>query len=467
MPEMRSTAKNGVGNGHGPVDLLLEKPLPFATDAEKAILGAVILDNTVYAEVAGIPADRFYSLSNRHAYRAMQALMSRSLPVDPIALRDEMRRAGTLDESGGEVFIASLWADATRFSNIENYVRILNETATEREMIHAGAAITSMAMDESVPIPEKIHRAKQIIDGIEDPNAKIQWRNVSEIACERIAAAEDFAASERTYSGLSTGLLSMDCVMDGLQKTDLIVIGARPAMGKSSLTSVIAEGVADSPLNDNPLIAIFSLEMGEKQYTDRMVSSRARVDMRRMKRGQLSEAEWKRVVDAQRWFNTRRIFIDGESVITPTQMRAKLRALKRQEGRIDLVICDYLQAIRPETPTGHLTQDVTQVSKTLKPIAKDFDVPFIAVSSMNRANENRGEKRPAMSDLRESGQIESDADVIMLLHREDYYNPETEKQNIAEINFAKHRNGPTCVVELVYLKTISRFEDKYQQDNEQ
>jgi replicative DNA helicase len=462
---------NQVGlNGHHRVavmpsgDILLERPLPFNSDAERATLGAILLENSLLAEVAAsLPVESIYSVSNRNIYRAMRALGDVGRPIDPIALADEMRRAGTLEESGGVAYITELWTVSVRFSNVDNYVRLITETATERELIRGGAEITAMAMDDDTPVAEKVAKAQAIIARIEDPTAKIQWRTAAELAYERMDAAEAFASSERTFSGLPTGLQRLDWIMDGMQKSDLIVIAARPSMGKSALTLCMALGACEQPDNDNPVIAYFTLENSKEQTIDRAIAIRARVDARKFRRGALIPEEWRRVAETQKWLDTRRLWIDDESAISPSQLRAKCRDLKRREKRLDLIVVDFLQSMRADEPSENLTRDITTVAQQLKKIAKnDFNVPLVAVASLNRGSESRADKRPLMSDLRESGQIESEADVIAMVYRDDYYNPDSPKQNIAEVNFVKNRNGPTGGAELVFLRQILRFEDPFE-----
>lgn len=444
-------------------DVLLEKPLPVNTDAERAVLGAILIDNSFFAEVAStLRVEHFFSLAHRHIFRAIYALAEAQQPIEPIALVTELRKAGTYDEAGGHAYVASLFTDVPLFMATPSYIRQIADTATERQLIRGGAAITAMAMDEELSVSEKINRAQQIIQGIEDPNTKLVWRSAGEVALERIAAAEDFQASGRAYTGLPTGLHAIDGITDGLQRSNLIAIGARPSMGKSALAASIALGVAEEEENNNPVIAYFTLEMSAAELVGRFLAMRTRMHSDAIRRGSVFKEHWRKVTEAQIWLDAHRIFIDDESAITPAQLRAKARAIQKQEGRLDLIVVDFLQAMSAEMPSGNLTVDTTQNAKALKRIAKnDFNVPLIAVASMNRGAEARGDKRPLMSDLRESGQIESEADVIMLLYRDDYYNPNSERQNVAEINFAKQRNGATGVVELVFLRQIQRFEDPW------
>lgn len=463
---MHVAEKNGINqrngtNGHGRFqptrdEWELERPLPVNREAERMILGGILLNNEMLAEVsAQLSADQFFSRENRLIFRAMERLALLKYPIDPLSLRDELARA---NQDVGAGYIAWLFEGVPRFSNLDSYIRLVKESAVERELISVGAEITNIGFDADGTVLEKIERVQSLVSRIEDPNTRIRWRNASEIAVEHLDHAEQFAASGKTISGMPTGLHKVDWIMDGMQKTDLILIGARPSMGKSSLVAGMALGAALNELNDNPVIAYFTLEMSEQQLTNRMLAMLSGVHASHIRRGLMKKDGWRAVTEAANTLEKLRLFIDDESCITPNQMRIKCRDLIRKEGRIDLIVCDYIQAMTADRPTGNTVQDVTAISKELKKIAKnDFNVPLIGVASMSRAAEGRANKRPTISDLRESGQLESDADVIILVYRDDQYNPQSDKHGIAELDFQKQRNGPTGVVEMGFNKELTKF----------
>lgn len=455
-------------NGHHRVevsprgDILLDRPLPTNTDAERHVLGVILLDNSIFAEVVAAlkQGDAIFSMTNRAIYRAMVRLADAGHVIDPLSLRDELTRDGQLERCGGPAYIASLWDGVPRFSNVDSYIRLINEKSAERELVRAGAEITATGLDPETPVSEKIMRAQLLIARIEDPNTRIRWRSAAELATAHMAKAEDFHASGRLFTGMPTGLHEIDALTDGLQKTDFIVIAGRPSMGKSALLACLALGAAQHKLNDNPVIAYFTLEMSEDQLTNRLLAILSGVDARRVRQGRLDRDEWVRVAHAQSTLDGLRVFIDDESGITPNQIRIKCRDLLRAVGRLDLVVVDYVQAMNADRPVGDPVKDTTAISKELKKIAKnDFGMPLIAAASLNRMAESRGNKRPSMGDLRESGQLESDADVIGLIYRDDFYNPQSEKANIAEVNFQKQRNGATGGVELVFRRELAKFDN--------
>lgn len=457
-------------NGHPRVvvdptgDILLEKPLPSNPEAERLILGVIILNNPLLADVmAELKPEHFSVVSHRTIYRSMQRVASTGFEINPTTLVDDLTRSSQLDECGGPAYIANLFEGVPRFSNLDSYVRLVKQSHAERALVYAGSEIAGLGLDLDRTVSEKIARAQTLVSEIQDPQTKLQWASAGELAAQHIDNAEAFFASGRRFTGLPTGMADFDSITDGLQKTDLFVLAARPSMGKSALAACLALGAARHPDNDNPVIAYFTLEMGRDQLVNRFLSMQTRIPATLIRRGALSKEQWRSVVYAQDDLSKLRISIDDQSGITPNQLRAKCRELQRIEGRLDLIVLDYLQNMSANSPSGNLTADITTVSKELKAIAKnDFNVPLLAVASLNRGAEARTNKRPTMADLRESGQIESDADVVAMIYRDDYYNPESKAQAIAEVDFLKQRNGPTGKIELVFLKNIVKFEGKYQ-----
>ena len=449
-----------VSNG----DFTLEKGLPNNLEAERAILGAVLLDNMLINQAAErLRREDFFLDSHRRIYDQMLRLFEQGRGIDPITLQDLLRSAGDLDLVGGSAYIGSLFDGVPRFANIENYTKIVKDKSIIRQLITASNQIMATCFDDEEEAETLLDRAERMVLAIGEERIREGFVPISEVAKKQLTQIEDTALRGKWITGVATGFEELDGMTAGLQHGELIIIAARPSMGKTALCLSIAQNAALSLQQQKPksVVGIFSLEMSKEQLVNRLLCSQARVDAHRLRTGRLQKEEWKKLAYAVSDLAEARIFLDDTPGISVLEMRAKARRLKNEQKSLDLLIVDYLQLMSGRGRAESRQQEVSQISRELKMLAKELDVPLIALSQLSRAPEARTGNRPQLSDLRESGSLEQDADVVMFIYREDVYKPETEKQNIAEIIVGKQRNGPTGSVELVFLKEFTRFEDKY------
>jgi len=445
-------------------DFTLEKGLPNNLEAERAILGAVLLDNALINQAAErLRREDFFLDSHRRIYDQMLRLFEQGRGIDPITLQDSLRRAGDLDLVGGPAYIGSLFDGLPRFANIENYTKIVKDKSIIRQLITASNQIMSTCFDDEEEAETLLDRAERLVLAIGEERIREGFVPISEVAKKQLTQIEDTALRGKWITGVATGFDELDGMTAGLQPGELIIIAARPSMGKTALCLSIAQNAALSLQQQKAksVVGIFSLEMSKEQLVNRLLCSQARVDAHRLRTGRLQKDEWKKLAYAVSDLAEARIFLDDTPGISVLEMRAKARRLKNEQKSLDLLIVDYLQLMSGRGRAESRQQEVSQISRELKMLAKELDVPLVALSQLSRAPEARTGNRPQLSDLRESGSLEQDADVVIFIYREDVYKPETEKQNIAEIIVGKQRNGPTGSIELVFLKEFTRFEDKY------
>ena len=448
-------------------DLTLEKALPGNIEAERLILGVILLDNaTINQAVERLKPDDFFLTSHRRIYEKMIKLYEQGRGIDPITLQEELRRAGELEVVGGPAYIASLFDGVPRFSNIDNYTKIVKGKATLRKLITASNQIMAMAFDDEEEPEEILDEAERLILSIAEDRIKQGFVHIGEVAGKQLEVIEEIAGREQLITGIATGFHDIDYMTSGLQRGDLIIVAARPSMGKTAFSVCIAQNAALQPQHhgEKAVVGIFSLEMSKEQLVQRLLCSQARVDAHRLRSGMLNKEDWRRLAVAVGELTEAKIFLDDTPGLSVLEMRAKARRLKNEQKALDLLIIDYMQLMSGRGRYESRQQEVSQISRELKMLAKELNVPLIALSQLSRAPETRtGSHKPQLSDLRESGSIEQDADVVMFIYREEVYKPETEKQNIAEIIIGKQRNGPVGSVELVFLKQLTRFEDQYRE----
>lgn len=445
-----------------------EKPLPANSDAERLILGCCILDNDVTDQAALLAEGDFFYLPNRLAFAAILRIRARREGIDPLTLQEELRRAGDLERVGGMFYLQSLFDGVPRFSNIENYVRLVRDCARERRLIQLGNAIMARAWDGEDTLDEQLRQAEQELALIGSDRGEGHWRDAAAVAFDAMTDAENRAQSKRRVLDFSTGFSDLDYATDGLERGTLVVIGAAPGIGKTalglSMTTHMSESEENQINNRPPVIAWFSMEMPSKQQGQRLLCSVARVDMKRFRSGMLTTDEWRRVRVAANTIAGWRVHFDDRAALSPRKMREALRKLKADEGGVDVVFVDYVQLGDGERQKGETREnEVSKISRSLMQFAKDFNCVVVAFSQLNRELFKRADKRPNMGDFRDSGQIAQDAYILIGLYREDVYNPNTEKQNIAELILLKNRNGPQSTIELVFLKQLMRFEDAWNQ----
>jgi len=395
----------------------------------------------------------FYVPAHQSIFEAMRRLYDNNQAIDAVTLAEELRRTGELEKVGGVPYLTRLVDVVPVTSNIDHYADIVEENARRRELIRAGAAITNIAFDLDEEIHTVMDRAEQSVLSVAERRASQSMIEVGPLFAEVLERIEQLEQQGSEVTGLATGFRDLDKKLAGLQPANLVIIAARPAMGKSALTMNIATNVA---LQQKP-VALFSLEMSKEEIVQRILASVGRVDSMKLRSGQLGPL-WQRVVDAASRMYQAPIYIDDSPIVTVTDIRAKCRRLKRKKG-LALVIVDYLQLMQG-TARENRQQEIAEISRSLKNLARELDVPVIGLSQLNRSLEAREDKRPRLSDLRESGSLEQDADVVMFIYRHEYYHPEDqENKGLAEIIIAKHRSGSTGTVKMTFLPEFTRFAD--------
>jgi len=438
----------------------LEKPLPSSPESERVILGAILLDNQLISQaIEHLSKDDFYSPLHRRIFNAMMSLFERSERIDPILIGEELKKDGAIDSIGGIAAITNLTYGLPHFSDILDYARIVKSKATVRNLIKVCNQITSEALAEEEESEIILDHAEQMIFALADERTRQGFAHVKPIAENVLAKVQEYAKREtHALTGLATGFRELDQMTSGLQKTDLIIVAARPSMGKTALCLTLAQNAA---ILEKAVVAVFSLEMSKEQLVMRMLSSEARVDAHRFRTGYLTRDEWGRLAQSIGTLSEAKIFIDDTPGISVMEMRAKTRRLVAEQKKLDLIVVDYMQLMSGSRRTESRQQEVSQISRELKGLAKELDVPVVALSQLSRAPEARNPPKPLMSDLRESGSIEQDADVVAFIYREEYYKQSEENAGVAEILISKQRNGPTGSIKLAFLKEFTRFENYF------
>lgn len=438
----------------------LEKPLPSSDESERVILGAVLLDNSLLVHaVEHLKPEDFYSPLNRRVYAAMLALFEKDKQIDPILIGEELKKEGSLDAIGGIATITNLTFGLPHFSNIDEYVRVVHDKSVVRNLIRTCNAITSEALAEEDDADVVLDRAEQAIFALAEARTNQSFSRIAPVADRVLARVKEYSKNGTTgITGLSTGFREIDEMTSGLQRTDLVIIAGRPSMGKTAFCLTLAQNAA---LYSRAVVAVFSLEMSKEQLVTRMLASEAHINAHRFRTGHLMGNEWERLAGAIGTLSEAKMFIDDTPGISVLEMRAKCRRLAAEQKQLDLIVIDYLQLMGGSKRTESRQQEVSQISRELKALAKELDVPVVALSQLSRAPEARNPPKPLMSDLRESGSIEQDADVVGFIFREDYYKETEENKGLAELIIAKQRNGPTGTVKLAFLKEFTRFENYY------
>lgn len=437
----------------------LEKPLPSSDESEKVILGAILLDNSNIDAAAEIlqPGD-FYSPLNRRVYAAMLILNEAvDRKIDPILIGEVLKKEGSLESIGGTSTITNLTFGLPHFSNIDEYLKVVKDKSKIRQLIKLNNSSTSSALSDEYEADELLEQAEAALFALSDSTNTSQFVSVRPIVDDSIAHAQQVASTGSVLTGISTGFIDLDSILLGLNKTDFIVLAARPSMGKTALGLCLAQNAA---IRGEATVAVFSMEMSKKQLVDRMICSEARINSSLYRTGMLDSTQWDRVNVAAADIRHAKIFIDESTGISPAYMRPRLRRLKSSQGALDLVVVDYIQLMEDLKYSNQgRQQEITRISRHLKGLAKEFDVPVVALSQLSRKPEERSDKRPIMSDLRESGAIEQDADVVAFIYRDDYYNDNSETPGVTEIIISKNRNGPTGTKNLAFDKPSTRFSD--------
>ena len=435
----------------------LERQLPHNVDAEKSVLGAILVNNeSYYTVVEHLKQDDFYLEAHRTIFRMMSEIINESKAVDLITLQDGLATESLLQSAGGIAYLASLMDGIPHLVNIDHYIHIIREKSLFRQMIHSTNRIMAECFDQSEPAEAILDRAEQALFELSEKRIQDGLVSVKDLESEAHRMLEKLYTERQMVTGVATGFTDFDRMTSGLQPSDLIILAARPSMGKTALCLNIAQHVA---LRKGAPVGIFSLEMAKAQLLMRVLCAESMVDAHRVRTGYLSKDDFGKLIDTLGQIASAPIYIDDSSSLTVMQMRAKARRLKAEHG-LGLVIVDYLQLMSGFGRFENRTQEISGISRGLKALAKELQVPVVALSQLSRAPEQRAgaDHRPQLSDLRESGSIEQDADVVAFIFREEVYKPNEENAGLAELIIAKQRNGPTGTVKLAFQKQYTRFQ---------
>ena len=450
-------------------DQPLERSLPNSSEAERAILGGVIIDNGLISQAIELlkPED-FYVPSHRRIFIAMIALFERGAEINPILIGEELKKENALESVGGISFITNLTYGLPRATSISHYAKVVRGKSMLRQLIKAANKITQEAL-EGEDEPEVIlDHAEQAIFELADERIRQGFVHVKPVAEQLLEKVQEMEGRAAVLTGLTTGFSDLDKMTSGLQRADLIIVAARPSMGKTSFAMMLAENAA---INAGAVVGVFSLEMSKEALVMRMLCSQGNIDAQRFRNGFLTRPEWAQIAKSLGVLAETRIYLDDTPGISVLEMRAKARRLAAEQKQLDLIIVDYLQLMSgPARRVESRQQEVSQISRELKGLAKELNVPLVALSQLSRAPESRSDHRPQLADLRESGALEQDADVVAFIYREEQYKtpeerdsmPEDQK-NIAEINLAKQRNGPTGTISLRFTPSSMRFDNLYRE----
>ena len=440
--------------------------IPHSREAEEAVVGAVLINPEAYYDVVQfLAADDFYIHRHKWIWEAFTSLHEQRIPVDMLTLSEELDRKNQLAEIGGPGYLTSLVNQVPSSLNAESYGRIVEGHSIRRKMIDAANKIASIAYNEDSTVDHVMDEAEKAVFNVSERRLKHDLQPISAVLSDYYDRIDDLAKRDEEIFGVPTGFVDLDKILGGLQPSDLLIIAGRPGQGKSGFLLSIAKNAG---LTHKKHVAIFSLEMSNEQVVQRLIAQETGIDSQRLRNGKLREDEWPLFTHAIEVFSDTHIYLDDTPAITPLQLRTKCRRLHMEFG-IDLVMIDYLQLMGGDTRTDNRVQEVSYISRNLKVLARELNVPVLAAAQLSRAVEQRSDKRPILSDLRESGSLEQDADIVMFIYRPDQYEKETDKQNVAEIIVSKHRNGPVGSVELIFRSALAKFENaatKYMKFNE-
>jgi replicative DNA helicase len=430
--------------------------IPHNREAEEAVVGAVLINPEVYYDVAQfLQADDFYIHRHKWIWEAFTSLHEQRIPIDLLTINEELDRKGQLSEIGGPAYLTSLVNQVPTSLNAESYGHIVESHSIRRKMINAANSIASMAYNEDSTVDNVMDDAEKAIFNVSERRLKHDLQPIRTVLSEYYDRIDDLAKRDEEIFGVPTGFIDLDKMLGGLQPSDLLIIAGRPGQGKTGFLLSVAKNAA---LTHKKHVAIFSLEMSNEQVVQRLIAQETGIDSQRLRTGKLHENEWPLFAQAVEVMSDTHIFLDDTPAITPLQLRTKCRRL-HLEHHLDLVIVDYLQLMGGDTRNDNRVQEVSNISRNLKVLARELNVPVLAAAQLSRAVEQRTDKRPVLSDLRESGSLEQDSDIVMFIYRPDQYEKDTNKQNVAEIIIAKHRNGPVGSVELIFRNALAKFEN--------
>ena len=431
---------------------------PHSLEAEKSVLGAAMLSEEALGDVAEtVRPDDFYDKNHKEIFEAILDLNRKSLPVDVLTVSEELKKRGSLNMVGGRAYVASLSSSTPTTSNAPEYARIVSEKAAIRRLIAAADGIVDKGYDGGMAASQMIDFAEREIFEISQSRQKGKYTHIQEALLSNLDAIDKASQMEDGLTGITTGFADLDAKTSGLQKSDLIILAARTAMGKTAFALSLARNAA---VKGNASVMIFSMEMAKEQLSQRLLSMESKVELQKLKKGNLDRRDWEDINIAMDVLSGTNIHIDDTAGISIMEMKSKCRRLKAEKG-LDLVVIDYLQLMNPEGKADSRTQEISVLSRNLKLLARELDCPVLVLSQLSRAPETRTDHRPMLSDLRESGSIEQDADIVIFLYRDEYYNKEnTEKPGECEVIVAKHRSGPTGTIDVSWIERYTQFKDK-------
>lgn len=431
------------------------RSLPQSIEAEQSVIGSMIIDKTAIAQVAEkLEEGDFYRDGHKVIYKSIIEMYKKDMAVDLVTLLEYLKATDSLERAGGVTYITEVTSSVPTTANLSSYIKIVQEKSTLRKLIKASTTIIEESYNKQSEVESVLDIAEKRIFDIAEKRSTNDFEPLSVVLERGFLEIERLFNNRGEITGVSSGIKDLDAKTSGFQKGDMVLIAARPSMGKTTFALNIAENAA---LRDGKSIVIFSLEMSKEQLAYKLLCSEANVDMLKLRTGALDDRDWENIARATGPLSKAKIYIDDTAGVSVMEMRSKCRRLKMEYG-IDLILIDYLQLMSGSNPENR-QQEVSEISRSIKALAKEMECPVIALSQLSRAPEQRADHRPMLSDLRESGSIEQDADVVMFLYRDEYYNKETEDKNVAECIIAKQRNGPVGNVKMAFLGALSKFAD--------
>lgn len=435
----------------------MERIPPHNLEAERSALGAAMLSKDALMDVSEeVKAEDFYNEGHREIFKAIIKLYRENSPVDMLTVCEELKKQKALDMVGGRAYIGSLTAGVPSTANAGEYAKIVAEKAMTRQLIQTAENIAAKGYEDKEPARDMTNKAEAEIFQIAQRRQRNDYAKIQDVLLKNIKLIDEAEQNKGGVVGLPTGFKTLDEKTAGLHKSDLIIVAARPGMGKTAFALNIA---AQSAVKAGASVLIFSLEMSREQLGQRLIAMQARVEAEKLKKGELDRKDWDRIHMALDELNKTKIVIDDTPGVSIMEMRNKCRRLKAEQG-LDLIVVDYLQLMTYDGRTDSRQQEISALSRNLKLLAREMDCPVIVLSQLSRATEQRQDKRPMLSDLRESGSIEQDADIVIFIYRDDYYNENTDKPGVCEIHLAKHRSGATDRIELTWVARYTKFSDK-------
>jgi replicative DNA helicase len=430
--------------------------IPHSREAEEAVVGAVLINPEVYYDVAQfLQAEDFYIHRLRWIWEAFNRLHEQRTPIDLLTVAEELERMEQLAEVGGPAFLTALVNQVPSSLHAEAYGRVVEAHSVRRKMITAANQIASLAYNQESSIEEVMGESEKAVFNVSERRLRHDVLPIKQVMSDVYDRIDELARRDEEIFGVPTGFIDLDRLLSGLQPSDFIIIAGRPGQGK---TGFLLSAARNAALTHKKHVAVFSLEMSNEQVAQRLLAQETGIDSQRLRTGKLNQDEWPLFTEAIEVFSDMRVFLDDTPAITPLQLRTKCRRL-HMEYNLDLILVDYLQLMGGDLRSENRVQEVSYISRNLKVLARELNVPVLAAAQLSRAVEQRADKRPVLSDLRESGSLEQDADIVMFIYRPDQYEKDTEKQNVAEIIVSKHRNGPVGTVELVFRPSLAKFEN--------